>query len=392
MQEKCYQKQKVNLLMEKKLKLHAFIYYFALAIYIFFSACSHSMIARVSGMELIIRICRYGSLMIMIIKPLLLRKSFLSSVIIWLLGGFLCLSIFINMDSVLPISLIIVLLSSERCDGDIIGKIYLCSSGAVVLLSLFLSQKGIIEDKIIVRGSSGRLRHAMGMQYATVWAAFVFFLICAIIFLCRKIAFLHIVGFFFITAYMYLKSDARLETAMMMLMVVLVLLYQKGFLENKFVGFFLKNSVLISCIIAVGMQVAYMIDPVRFSPLNILLSGRLRITSSVIREQGLHLLGKDFFMQGFGTRDFDWSLGYNYVDSFYLNYALRYGVLFVVFICILFTYICRKLYKYNRKWILLFLAIGALHGIIISSAFLPQCNPFFVIAFAEYTSIHSKRS
>ena len=368
-------------------RIDKLLYYIAFSIYIFFSACSHSRIVDIGGVERIIQLGRYFAVALMLCKFFMNRRIKISIFLAWIIGIVITSTVFVYMDSTLPLILILVVLSSRDCEGKILAKIYLWATGIVVIGSTVLSQIGIIQDKVYIRRATGAARHALGMQYVTVWAAFVYFLICAYIYYREEIRVVEAVIILLLDMYLYAMTDARLEAGMIILAMIICMIYKSGKLDNKVVRFFLRYSMLISCSISFLVQYLYMMNPVRYQQLDNVLSKRLSLTAGVINEQGFHLFGKNFFMQGFGTKDFDWSLGYNYVDSFYINYTLRYGIILMLFLCILFSVVCNKLCDNGNDWLLIFFAFGAMHGFVISSIFLPQCNPFFVIAFAEYTNI-----
>ena len=192
--------------------------------------------------------------------------------------------------------------------------------------------------------------------------------------------------------YMFRMTDSRLEAVFIILVSFIPFIYKRIKFDNPFVKFYLKYSMLLACFSTFVVELLYLKYPNRLSFLNDLMSKRLSITAEVIRQNGFHLLGKSFFMQGFGTWQFDWKLGYNFVDSFYINYTLQYGIIFMAFIIILYTIICRDLYANKEYFLLILFSICVIHGMFISSIFLPQCNPFFMVLFAEWINIRKKTS
>ena len=128
-------------------------------------------------------------------------------------------------------------------------------------------------------------------------------------------------------------------------------------------------------------------NPSQFALVDIILSHRFSETAKVIGQHPYTLLGQAIKMQGWGSVDFDKNFGYYFVDSFYLNYSLQFGMLWMGILCMIIPLIFSKLKNRGYEWLLLFMFLSSLHGVIISTIFLPDFNPIFIIAFAEYTNI-----
>ena len=372
--------------MKYKINAKSIVFYSGLWLYLFFSALTHSVIGQHDFFSSGIQVGRYIGLMLLVVNMMSgkIRKNFFLECLIGIAIGVV---VFLSMDSLVPISIMLVIYGTRRSDEKDIIKIYYLSTGVVILLSTVLSQIGLIDDKIFIRTATGLKRHSMGMQYSTVWAAFVFFLICTYIYYKKKLNIWHVIVVLAIDYYLYKMTDAILEAVLIILIALIPWLYPVINKKNTFISFFLKYSLALSCVIAFIVELLYIKYPDKLFRLDVLLSKRLSITANVIKQNGFHLFGKRFFMQGFGTWNFDWSLGYNYVDSFYINYTLQFGIIYMVFIIALFTKICVDLYSNEQYYLLTLFSLSSIHGIFISSIFLPQCNPFFMILFAEWTRL-----
>ena len=121
-------------------------------------------------------------------------------------------------------------------------------------------------------------------------------------------------------------------------------------------------------------------------PINNLLSNRLELNKIALTDYNYTLFGQIIKMQGWGAIDFDEQFGYFYIDSFYVNYTLQYGLIFMAVLLIVLSIVYKTLVKKKDNWIMLFELFTGLHGCIISSILLPYLSPFILFGIAEYTS------
>lgn len=361
-----------------------YIYYIAFALFVFWGALSNSMFGQTTIIYTLVQLSNYICIGLIFFKMIFEKNE----IKIWVFLGILSvvsLGVYFKMGSSFPMIITFLIMGSRNCDPRKLVLIHLICVGMILIVSQIASSQGIIEDRIFYfyrAGGNVQVRHSMGMTYVTIWAAMVFFIVSDYLYLriktLKKIELLFI-GLIGVMVEHF--SHTRIEVAAIFLIAIFSILYSK--IMN--VGIVKK---VISLIIPISMSVAFMtvflyqLNPAKFSKLDQFFSGRLAISSKAIVDYGINLFGQNIRMQGNGTVNFDSNFGYFFIDSAYINYTLQYGILFVLLLVALLTYVTIKLYKKNEYFLIGMIAFSAVHGIIISSIFVPYMCPWFVIAYA----------
>lgn len=363
-----------------------FIYYVALAIYFALATLSHSMLGQHDIMDIVIKLGRYTCTLVILVKILMERRWAREEFLYMVLGLLLSIMIAFVMGSGLPFVLVVLIMGARNCSGRTIAKIHLASVGFVVGISTILSLLGVVEDRLFVRADSNVPRHSFGMTYVTVWAAFIFFLCASYVYSKERIKWYDYLILLFFTAIIHVYTSTRLEAGMLLLLCLGLYIFnwieKSGLMKKIMIWAFPLFALFIF-----ALQFIYMQNPARYRMLNTILSSRLSYTSDVMKKFDLNLFGNVIEMQGYGSVDFDESIGYFFVDSFYIHYALRYGLIFMIALCVFFVMISKYLYSKGCIEVLFYLLFVCAHGTIISIIMLPQLSPFFIIAFAEYSNI-----
>lgn len=362
-----------------------FVYYISLWLYFISGSLSNSMLGQMEAFNFLIRIFFYAGTAGLVTRIVLLKKIRLQNFKFIAVSLIVSAVIYYFAKSTVPMIVFLTLVGAEKSNSTVIAKIYFLSSGMVMFLSTLLSFIGILEDRVFVMGAQRYVRHSFGMTYVTIWAAYGFFILATMCYLRKnklKLTDYLLCAVFSYVAYTY--CHARLEA--FMLIILLLLLTFLDFIENKKIFKWLTtNSFLISLTACYCLQYAYSIQPEKFIVIDYYLSGRLKQTAIVLAQYGFKPFGQYVRMQGNGTVNFDSTLGYFFIDSFYLNNGLKYGIVFIFVLAVIITMVFYKLYnqKYYRE--LVFFALASYHGIIISNIMLPYVNPLFLMAYAEYS-------
>lgn len=360
------------------------VYYLSIWIYFVCGSLSHSMLGQSATGHLLTKVGTYVSMLGLFCRIWLMRRVSKRSYVLLLVSAALAIATYYFSDSWMPLIVLLSLIGAEGSSSRKIGQIYIGSTGVIVALATILSQLGMIQDRLFTR-LGGIVRHSFGMTYVTVWAGYVFF-ICAVILYCRrnKLCWSDCLLCAIASYVTYTYCNARLEAIALIAMVLILLVYPK--IQN---GSIFKAvtvySFLISCFMVYALQIAYTYAPEKLSFLDLLMTGRLSETDKVLAAYDFTLFGQPIRMQGNGTINFDKSFGYFFIDTFYINYALEYGVLFMGLLALVLSVVFRRLYANNYKRELVFLAFACYHGVIISCIVLPFFNPLFLIAYADCT-------
>ena len=375
----------------KRLREHPseYLYYLAFGLYVLFFNVNHTMFSYGNSFGDLLKYVKLLSVMLVLTKVIVRGKTRTRWLMLAVATLIVLAMVFLSMESTIPIFLMVMLFGAQRTDHIILTKIYLVCAGFVYSAALVASQVGIIEDRILERytDSGVVMRHSLGTKYVTAFAAVYFFVIAAYLFLNReKLNWKHYVVISAATVVMNIYTDARLETLSIFVLLLCILFFKKAH-HLRIVRFVMKNCVPICFCMAFGLTFLYMLDNDRFAFLDRILSERLSLTQKGILEYGFSLFGKVIPMQGYGNVDFDWSIGYFFLDSFYINYTLQYGLVFMALFLFVTHTAVSGLSRSKDYWLLLFVLFTAFHGVIISSVLDVEICPFFYIAYARFTSV-----
>ena len=343
------------------------------------------MIGQMDIVNTFIQAGTYASILGFVFRIIIMKKISKRNFFIFVASVIAALVMYYYSKSMIPLIIFLSLIGAEGTDSKIIGKVFFCSTGVIVILSTILSLLGAIEDRIFVMGIARIIRHSFGMTYVTIWAAYMFFLCASMIYIRRNK--LRWTDYFIcvIVAYVsYVYCRARLESFMLIAMLILLTVCNK-IQDSKVYKVFTVYSFAISGLLAYGLQIGYAMFPEKFAIVDYLLSWRLRQTAKVLSQYDFKLFGQVIRMQGNGTVNFDTNIGYFFVDSFYINYALKFGILFIAILFVIMTLVFRHLYEKGFRRELIFLSTACYHGVIISSIILPYMNPLFLMAYSDYT-------
>ena len=94
---------------------------------------------------------------------------------------------------------------------------------------------------------------------------------------------------------------------------------------------------------------------------------------------------------GFSLEEWDENLGYYFIDCGWLSMALRFGVLFPIFLCISFMTVSKNAFKnkdYTLPIILLFLSVTSIVDHHVTEI---GYNPFLIVLGVAINQIFTKK-
>lgn len=274
-----------------------------------------------------------------------------------------------------PISTIAAIPLFVYCARNIefkkIGKFTITITLTLVLITMFFSQIGIIEN-YATHSTAGRNREFIGFRYALYPSAFMFNII-ALYILDRKekkgrlvLVLLLIISYWF-----YLKTDARLSFYFTMLLVIVFIFrdkVEKIMNRSAIIRVICTLSFVICFILSIFAALQYKSGDLRWNSINKFLGNRLFYAQKSFLTYGVHLWSSKIQRVGFGLDAFgqmaaDVKVNYDYVDCFYIQILQDYGIILtIVFLTImtltLYTMIKKK--QYSQAIILVFFAMHSL--------------------------------
>lgn len=305
----------------------------------------------------------------------------LATRVIFVFYGAITLAVALFGGENFPIYFMILSLGAYGISAKKIVKYHFLVFTGLILLLVFLSVFGLIENRMFIR-DNGVLRYAFGFDYPTDFAALTFFLYAQFIILYGKIkpVITAIIGIG-LAYVLYVFVNARLDTIMVLAVLITFLIIDQWPKINPYAKYLIPSFIVF---FVLSFVLAYWYQPELpiFNLLNNLLSDRLRLGNQAINVYGIPLLGQEVIMNGYG--DFDPTLPYSFIDSSYLQLLLRYGLIYSLFISYAQIRWTNRLYQ-NRYYLLVFVvALINLHGMIAHHIFNPVYNPLWITIFALY--------
>ena len=246
----------------------------------------------------------------------------------------------------------ILLISTVRADSVSISKISLCIQSVILFVVVFLSQIGLLEDKIF--NPETRSRHILGFNWITV-APILFFFICLLYIYIRseKFKFYEAIVLELINYYFYHMTNTRMT---FLLCSVVIIFFTVQSLWKGFFGYLKKLNwvyfIIPIVLVIVSIVAAYFYNPDNsiFLKANSILSGRLQLGHDALHYYKFPLFGQVIIWNGFGLLNDGIVDNYNYVDCSYLQIGMWYGAFVLILLIAIYMYGIYKSIKANNYW------------------------------------------
>lgn len=284
-------------------------------------------------------------------------------------------------DSFIMVYIFMLIFLAIKVPLRSIIKVFLYIKIPATLLLVFLSTTGLIlnfEFVDVTRGS----RFAFGSVYATDFGSSIFYLLVTYYYFRKTINLLEVFLASIIIYLVQITTDARLSIYLMILATILF--YILGTRFGKAIVIFIKNRVVayifvISYIFTIIISYLYDYSSKFMEAFNEVLSGRLFLGNQALNTYNIKLFGQKIQLQGHGwsrNKEWDESLGYNYIDSIYLQWTLINGIVLTLILLYVFTVAYRIAIKNNDTSLMLILILLAISGIVDQHILNLSQNPF----------------
>lgn len=161
------------------------------------------------------------------------------------------------------------------------------------------------------------------------------------------------------------ESDARLSAGLILLIVIISLYLKWKDYRHKLVGKFVKWSIIVSIplsvLISLWATMSYEPSNLYWFGANYLFSNRLQLSSDAVIEFGISWFGQPVELHG--ALDAGGGNEYNFVDNSYIQFLIRYGIIFNVLLLFLLCKIAIKAMKKDDVVLLFAIFVVGLSGI-----------------------------
>lgn len=335
----------------------------------------------------LLKLMRYGAYAICCIKILL---SSIRERTVWYVGIMLAIflvSCLTSGDKTMVLYSLILIAALDT-DGKKVIQITAVLQAAIISITVVLSQLGILEDYVFGI-AEGRIRHGLGFSWTTT--APILFLYCMLSYIYLKreqFSIFHAAVLEVINVWMFVMTDSKM--AFFLSTLFLAFFAFQGWNRKRW-KWISKFSVLfpfvplILLILSLFAFLRYDAASPAWQSFNHLLSSRLSLGHNAIETFGFSWFGQEIEWVGFSvaTPTINEAVGYNYVDSSYLQMMLHFGTLFILAVLAVYAAAIRKAIRIKDYYLvaiyMIILVFSLTEPRMMNFAF----NPFPLLAFCR---------
>ena len=287
-----------------------------------------------------------------------------------------------NRLNFLVYSMLLVLL--VNVDMKVVLRNYVVVAGILVVGVFLLSLVGMVPN--LQYNRAGVIRNSFGFIYPTDFASHCFYLFLAISYLLKdKLIWTRSLFGVLLSAFIIKYCDARLNALSILLAtVIFIYFYYSKEKKLKIFALFPYSAVIFASIVTYLSYKFSWSNPFLVS-INKLITGRLALGRNAFTTFEVHLFGTrnvQFIGSGGKTESV---IGYNYVDSSYVQMLFTYGIVPVVLLIVIYVVASRKQYKDGQYLFVAILSLIAFNCMIEAFWFVPTYNIFMFLLFTTNT-------
>ena len=287
-----------------------------------------------------------------------------------------------NRLNFLVYSMLLVLL--VNVDMKVVLRNYVVVAGILVVGVFLLSLVGMVPN--LQYNRAGVIRNSFGFIYPTDFASHCFYLFLAFSYLLKdKFIWTRSLFGVLLSAFIIKYCDARLNAMSILLAtVIFIYFYYSNGKKLKIFALLPYSAVVFASTVTYLSYKFSWSNPFLVS-INKLITGRLALGRNAFDTFGVHLFGTrnvQFIGSGGKTESV---IGYNYVDSSYVQMLFTYGIVPVVILIIIYVVASRKQYKDGQYLLVAILSLIAFNCMIEAFWFVPTYNIFMFLLFTTNT-------
>jgi len=287
-----------------------------------------------------------------------------------------------NRLNFLVYSMLLVLL--VNVDMKVVLRNYVVVAGILIVGVFLLSLVGMVPN--LQYNRAGVIRNSFGFIYPTDFASHCFYLFLAISYLLKdKFIWTRSLFGVLLSAFIIKYCDARLNALSILLAtVIFIYFYYSNGKKLKIFALLPYSAVVFASTVTYLSYKFSWSNPFLVS-INKLITGRLALGRNAFDTFGVHLFGTrnvQFIGSGGKTESV---IGYNYVDSSYVQMLFTYGIVPVVLLIIIYVVASRKQYKDGQYLLVAILSLIAFNCMIEAFWFVPTYNIFMFLLFTTNT-------
>lgn len=251
----------------------------------------------------------------------------------------------------------------------------------IMVVTIYASLHGILDNRIFNK-NDGTLRYGLGFIYTTYPSQLLFFATAALISIRKeKIKIIELLVLLGANLYLYIETKTvnPFVCGLLLIFATSLIKINIKLVKNRLVYFIGKNIFLISALMIFSLTIFYNNFSVLKS-LDQLVSNRLRLGNAGIVEYGISILGQNVTLTGstYGLMEV-LQAKYNYIDSSYIQIAVKYGIVLLGYLIIGFGKVQKRLWTNKDIYTYIALIAVAMQAMLDPQLIMLQYNPFILI-------------
>lgn len=360
----------------------AVIYIVAVSMFLVSVIIDMSLLGMDGRLTQLLRYTGYGIILFKLARDIYDRNTLVKYMVI--LGMVVAGYVFNHNKVMLLYTLVVV--AAINIESELLMKVYMIVQSILLVVIVWMSQVGLVLD--VVSKSADRIRHYLGFDHATTAPILFLFIIMEYIYLRKgKLTVLEYAAGMGIVLYLYKLTDTNMAfwicVGTLTFFFAVQLFIDKGYITYTF-RYILALSPWLAAALSIWAQWVYKAENPTWIKLNEFLHERLRLGYDAINTYGFKLFGQD--IEWIGSSYKADLTGYNYVDCSYLQIALQQGLIFLVIVLAMYSYIILKMIKEKRyygAWIGVFISVFSMtEPRLVNVVF----NPFVILALTIITT------
>lgn len=378
-----------------------FFYLVSFILYLINTFLNHSMFSSLEIYPLIKIVLFSGVVLFLAIKLVLVDSFSLKELLSYLFAFFLMCLISLNTGDRQLITLIALILGAKNVNFRYIIVTFFIT---IILLLIFTYLSTLLDiipnlQYSRIRDGEIKIRNSFGTIYPTVFAAYLQSIVIAYAYLMNeRKAFNHLILILLscISIFLALElADARMSGYSIMLFLVfyyISIIFFRRIYRNKFMSKVISLSYLVGFLVIFYLSYNFNTENTLYLEINNVLSGRLQLGYNAFQEYHIPLLGQTIEFIGFGgsTKEISEEL-YNYVDSSYLQFMLRYGVLFTILSIASYIILTYKRLKLNDYKFISIIVILTINSMIEDRLLDVSINVYWLLMLSFYHTAYIKK-
>ena len=287
-----------------------------------------------------------------------------------------------NRLNFLVYSMLLVLL--VNVDMKVVLRNYVIVAGILVVGVFLLSLVGMVPN--LQYNRAGVIRNSFGFIYPTDFASHCFYLFLAISYLLKdKLIWTRSLFGVLLSAFIIKYCDARLNALSILLATAIFMYFYYSNGKKLKIFALLPYSVVVFASVVTYLSYKFSWSDPFLVSINKLITGRLALGRKAFDTFEVHLFGTrnvQFIGSGGKTESV---IGYNYVDSSYVQMLFTYGIVPVVLLIIIYVVASKQQYKDGQYLLVAILSLIAFNCMIEAFWFVPTYNIFMFLLFTTNT-------